>query len=245
MKTIKPMRKNNNLPLGYHKIINYINALLVRNDFLNDVLKIRKSFDIPSEGYKIGPLSGEYIHKWPRSFDSKVKQTQFNDIVREYFKKYKLGPLLASTAFLRYFIFFNKINLPAFYDLCAIEDNRQPNRSKNRYGECLYNDFTHPISIRVTPEAKIDDIIDFVRKKYKTEIKPLQVMYRQGTLKDSIGSFRSRDPIKSSISDIIFENNHKSNKEIMKIISNRFPGKIIGSSEITKLKSIEKQRRNK
>lgn len=236
------MRKNGEWPHGHHKIRVFLEDLLTRDDFLLDIKKMRNQFGIPENGYAINPNKPKKLTSWPTSFDGNDnKKAEFINVLKYRFKKYSIGPLISATAPIRYIIFYNYIRLPEHYDLCAIEDRKYPNRSQNQYGECLYNDSTHPITIRITPEANQSDIIDFIIKNYDLKIEPLQMLYNKTKLQ--IGKKRSRNIKSLIISDIVAVNIDKTNSEIKAKMREQGIEKILGSSEISSLKKLEKNRR--
>lgn len=234
-------RANQEWPIGHQKIVNFLLDLIRKESFLKDVYKIRKTFSLPKEGLPYKPKSPSGTFKFPRALSlTEKEQEDFLGLMRWLGKKHRTGPLENMTFPLAFFVLYDLLSLPEYYDLCAVEDVKRKSYSKNRYGECLYSDSTHPVSLRITPYALKGDIVDYIERHYDRDIKSLQLLHEKG--RSEMGTKRFRTNESFQLGDYIWKHINLDSKALAKKISSDLK-LILNHGEVEKLKSLEKSRR--
>lgn len=97
-----------------------------------------------------------------------------------------------------------------------------------------------PISVRISPYASKNDIIDLVNKTYKDIIQPIQKKYQKEGVCMSVKRGRSKEVRKKY--DFVFKNRQLPLEQIRKNISEEL-GLALDTGEIAKMISLEKKRR--
>ena len=98
----------------------------------------------------------------------------------------------------------------------------------------------YPIAIRIRPEATKRDILDYINKMYKFEIKQLQQRYKEKSSK--MGLVKKKNPIKQERDELIYQNRNLSKKEIAKLVSEEYK-EYLDVGLIGKIISIQKKKR--
>jgi hypothetical protein len=98
-----------------------------------------------------------------------------------------------------------------------------------------------PVAILVNPYMSERDIIDFVKKTYKSEIEPIQKNYRKKHIK--IKDARTKSKKKQSRNDFIYENRNLPIAELTTLVSETY-GQILDYTYIQTIIRKEKEKRN-
>jgi hypothetical protein len=210
--------------------------------FLKTVQKIRKQFNIPINGLPFDEKIATRRFRFPEELKlSLKKQKQFLDLMTYLAEEHHMDVVSNFKNLLAYVVIYDMIVLPDYYDFCAIQDVKNPNYSKNLYGETLYSDDTHPISIRISPYVSQTELIAYIKKNFKEKIQVLQILHGSSiTRKDRVR--RQRKDKSLMISDFIWEHEGVSTSKMIKLLAKE-SGVVMDSGEIEKIKSLEKTRR--
>ena len=229
---------------GHKKILNYIRAIIDTKEFQNFVVRARNKYEISVGGFKdmqkITPPP-EWVQK--HTYD---RYRELAGEAEKFAQKHHLHYLDSAEVFAHY-IFYNELMFFAdsyAQNLCIISDI--PMEKDEPYSEKTQKDDDRlfPIAIRVSPYASLRDILDFVKKVYKYEIKLLQDNYKEKGVK--VGKFKERKDKIRERNDFIYEHKHLPRKEIMHLLTKRFGAdNTLDYAYIGKIISLEKKRRKK
>ncbi len=229
-------------PKGHAKIFNFFQHIIRKEEFLSDVQRVRKQFRIPSEGLDFDPELLQGSFSFPSHLKLTVSQKEnFLALMTWLAEKNRMGVMENFKIPLAYFVLYDTVVLPEYYDLCAIQNMRSDkDEPVRRYGEILYSDKTHPIALRISPNASQRDILDYVQYNYKTQIKPLQRLYKEKT--SELGEKRKKKSESLFVADFIWEYRTLPAKKIMELLADKH--KIYRDmGEIDKIKSLERKNR--
>lgn len=223
----------NNWSFGHIKLQTYLENIVRKEDFITDLKKIRAELKLPENGIDT------VAENTAGSFNFHKEEKLFS-LIDWLVDKHEMGIFKSAKIPLAYLVIYDKIVLPEYYDVCSVQDVRRSDWSKNMYGETLYSDSTHPISIRVNPHASEREIIDFVKHHYKKYIQPLQTLYKNR--RSTIGKNRKRENKSIMIADFVYEHRELPLEEISQKMKaeigiKKFPW------EINKIKNSEIKRR--
>jgi hypothetical protein len=90
----------------------------------------------------------------------------------------------------------------------------------------------YPIAILIHPYMTERDIIDLVKKTYKSDIEPLQKKYRKENI--TLGKSRKKSRKIAERNKLIYDNRNKPISEINTIINTKY-GKLLEHSQIRKI----------
>ena len=238
MHTVNTMEKNV-WPAGHQKLANFFMHTIRLKSFITDVQKVRKQFGIPLEGYE-----GVDFNSWPQLPEqlslSEKQKGELLKLMAWLAAEHRLGVMKNFHIPLVNFVIYNRIDLPEYYDLCAIQDHKRLDYSKQMFNETLYSDATHPISIRISPDATQRDVIDFIKGNFEKRIRPLQILH--SGVPTATASKRKRLNTNIDIRDFIYDNKGLRLKELTARVNNTFGTRYI-YNEISKLKSEEIKKR--
>lgn len=213
-----------------------------QDKFQKDIADIRKENNISpcleesdKDWYSSGNVSfkdgtGKFVH-----LDQKMKEISENLCLKYSLRAEDYSEMI------RYYIYFNKIAFPRWVNHwggCIVKDEHEKHFDpesdllEEKDFDCRY-----PISVRISPEASEQEIIDFVKKIYKTRIKPLQELFVQRKVK----KLRSR-PVEERNS-FIYENREMDRGELAKLAKEKF-GIMFSKFDLTQIIHSEKQKRN-
>lgn len=95
----------------------------------------------------------------------------------------------------------------------------------------------YPVALCINPKASKRDVLDFIEKNWK-QIDNAMYDFTEGKkLK-----YRGRK-YKQELLDLIWDNQHLSNKELENLVNEKFSSFYLTDNEISKLKSIERKKR--
>lgn len=222
---------------GHRKILNLLHDATTKVDFIADVRKIRATFDIPTDGFPIEDHEEVWVSSFYRDFGLKKRKKEFLDLIWWLCDKHKLGILKTMKNPIGFFIFYNRISLPQYYDTCALEDVNALDRYKNRFGEQLYSNETHPLALRISVGTSLRDILDFVKKNFKTEISPR--IRTPKRLVSDIHNIRDRTSISWGVAEFVADNPKAGSKEIIKLMGDLKLS--INHNEVSKVRKKSKK----
>lgn len=223
---------------GYKKLWNYFLDITKKDYFVGIVKELREKYNIPPDGLDDRE---DYIFP-PIGYSHEHFERLREDIIEKICKKYRLHYYDFSEILLG-FVYYNIITEPPWPEICGlfrvadvILEKKEPFDPLIQEGD----DMAHPIALRISPYASQRDIIDFLKNKFIwTEIESLQEKYKEQNIK--IGRVKSKDQNIQNRNDFIYQNSHKTLKEIRKLLSAK--GTYLDDGHIAKIISLEKQRR--
>jgi len=229
-----------NASQGDKKLWNYFLDLTRREDFLSDVKNIRHEFGIPINGCTPDEMSS--ITKRWRENNSK-KEMELIERTEQLSEKYGFHPvgwggsmgLFVDHGIIERGDMFRWQGLCVLQDI--IEDKADP------YSEMIqrWDNISYPLAIKVSPYASERDIIDYIKRVYKTWIKPIQKHYQNPNYK--IGRSRTKQGKLRERNDFIYENRNKPHREIMKEVNTKFKSLIVDYAQVGAIIREEKKRR--
>ena len=223
------------------RIYSFLQYVFRSEAFIDDVKKIRKRFKLPPQGLPFDEklVMGRFQFPQEMNLDPKQKET-FLNLMTWLAEKHNLGVISIFRIPLAFIVIYDAIVLPEYYDLCAIQDVKVPDYSKNRYGEVLYSDKTHPIAIRISPDVSQTELIKYIKNNYSKNIHPLQRFYKGKP--SMINDIRKRDDQSLGVSDFVWKRKDLPAKTISEELGDEL-GIHMDLGEIKKIKSLEQKRR--
>lgn len=216
------------------KMAHYLSSLLGDKEFLDAVAEIRRMFGIPKNGFE-EELEDEvsFVDKLPPYMDKREEETSFEREVDFLASRHNLSlPWIdAVTKYVLYGQFF----LEEIEPLVQWIDFSQALAEQAQYNEepLLGEDKKEidinileniaegfPIGIFISPNATRNDIIDYVKKYYITQVEPAQIKYRDEGSK--IGKVRGRSEKVRERDNFIYEHKDLSSKKITTLVRERF-----------------------
>ncbi|MFA6251763.1 MAG: hypothetical protein WC603_04020 [Candidatus Paceibacterota bacterium] len=214
----KELKNNPYITKAYFKLWNVFLNLVKNEKFLKEVEKIRKDKGII--------LDLEEIEKKKEFISSYDKD------ICKLCEKYNFDPAYYCDTFYC-FVFYNKLTSPdPDIGLCEIVDIFDPVYPKG-YDE------RYPISIRISPDASLRDIQEFV-KKQSFLLERLMKKYKDPNSK--IGKLKGKNQGIQERNDLIWKNRKLPTREIFKIIYDRFD-ESLDLSYINKIIILENKKR--
>lgn len=219
-----------------HKFVTYVEALIQKPDFNKDIKKLRERYGVPPDGYKDyftdpNDLNNDFpLIILPPKIDNK---DFLNDSIK-LTKKYGLPTDWFS-------IIQNLVAYSEFdwsdYDTSAISIFDGP-----KFPSDIREEFENkPVLILINPYNSERDIIDFIKKNYRTKIKPIQDRYVNTSL--GIGKTRKKNPKIKEIHEFVRENSKVKIKELMGVVNKKF-NKNYDYTHIQKIKKTQKEKQN-
>jgi len=154
-------------------------------------------------------------------------------------------------------LFYNKIIIPPdlnSYNLCSVRDLTEEKMKGHITENDVYtnlnfetsDDIFFPIAIKLSPYASKRNILNYIESIYMTEIKPLQDKYKNINIKEGknikIGKIRSRNQIKQTRNNFIYQNKHLPLKKIGNLVYDKFD-ELLDDGHIGKVISLERKER--
>ena len=218
---------------GRKKSMAYMKKLFDKGNFLAFVKRIRVKYEIPEspakKNYPFPPSDWKYKN------DHK-KRVALEADIRYFCLAERLHPHEWSDPITVY-IFYNQIDLLYRHNthhLCMVVDIPEEKIAPNSRKTQEDDDRLYPVAIRISPEASVRDILDFITKVYNPEILELQKKYQGnsapiGSAKTSSDEVRRRDKYIFTLSKEGY-----SAKEIVSIVNERF-GELLDTGLIGKI----------
>ncbi len=209
---------------------NYFLNLLNKEFFKRTVEILRKKYQVPRGGY-------EYFSKrvapeeWLKKHGNK-KYRHLHKNIKELYGCLELNntnwiPIIEKYLFC-YTITFNDFKKLL---ACYTEDNT---KSKTKF-----SNQSHPISLKISPNASKREIIDYIQKNYALGIQPLQNKYN--IKRPGLRTHRNQQ-----INNFVYEKRNLGwkNKKIAEALNSKFK-EIKKPTDISKIYQIEENRRRK
>jgi hypothetical protein len=198
------------------RIQNHLQSLLYKKDFMDTVLKLRKTFYIPENGLPHAPFFP--TDKKPRPLELLKRMGYFSTVgwigekderlqrrlgaaANALCKKQGLDPVLCGYS-IRSFILFDTFMFQ--FDLAHPEKQASLVVIYDKDKEPKLDANLFPVVIRVSPHASRNDIREYIEKQFRHLIKPIQDRYKEKS-KD-IGGKRKIDPGLESLRKFLQKN---------------------------------------
>ncbi len=230
---------------GFKKLWRLVQDLVQKESFQKSILKLRKEYHIPANGFEITENPSTHPpSEWEYSNPFGVKMKELGSIRKKLinlFVDYSLLPQDWVSVFEQY-LFYNKLYLPVSpnsHDLCFVSDSLT---KKDSTGKDISKAeiSTYPVTLHISPDASKRDILDYVKKIFKTEIEPMQNTYKKKN--SSAINSRKRNPVIQQRKEFIYQNQDWSLKDIQKGLEKE-TGEIIDIGLVGKIKSLENKKR--
>lgn len=213
---------------AFKKLWNYYLDLIETQKFQKEVELVRKKYNIPPSGFKIGEST--------EVASSKLYKESLKDI-DDFCEKFGLDAPVWEESLLVY-ILGNEIRKPIDASLFFVSDIPFE-KNDDLWGESF--DEIYPIALRMSPYATQRDILDYVKKCYKTHIEFEQKKYRKNL---KIGKIRTRKEVIRARNQFVYENKHLPRKKIWQLVEEKFGSKLSTDyGNIGKIISNEKRKR--
>lgn len=241
-------------------MINYFQEVIRRNGFKRAVLELRNKFRIPPNGFESKIVKGTetivkikyrnrteeitYFIDYTIPDDKwRLTNTEWQELETELHKlSLDLGfPYYYWAPTLRVFLFFSIVQEP---DEGRAELAIVVNPLTHSSIEDIFLDAdiaSYPITIHINPYASERDLVDFIKKKYLSEIKPTQEIFRKENIK--IGKVRAKNQLIQQRNDFIYQNRHLARKNLINLVNSKFPHNSIDQGGVGKIISREKGKR--
>jgi hypothetical protein len=230
------------------KVWKYLKGLSEDPDFQRNIRRIRKIYKLPPEGVTEvlelrSEATGQELIKLPEHLSGSDFENEINQFTKE------LGLSTFWSEAIMYYITYNQwFDFWSIGSLVQVDDlNEYVNGPFQHDGdEEGYLDYAkmileeRPIAITISPYASLRDILDFLKKTYKTHIEPLQNKYKKAEIK--LGKMRKRDASVHARNQFIYENKHLASKKLMTLVNDEF-GELLDYTYINKIISDEEKKR--
>ena len=225
----------------FKKLCNHLEKLKGNPSFLSDVKKTRKENGIPENGFRIVKTEKDFLELKKKIGLLEYEEKGY-DLFPEIKAKYKFDIF---SEFLDYYIIFNNSNI---FDKmghlnCAhcVDMSDYFNKKNNdiMLSILAYETSTQPIAIFLHPYMTQRDIVDYVKKMYRTEIEPIQKKYR--SQKTMLGLARKKSEKICKRNEFIY-NNRTRKKELVSLIAQEF-GQVLDYTYINQILSEEIKKR--
>jgi len=228
------------------KMFAYLCSLARDREFLNEVSEIRKKFSLPSNGFE-EDIKDEFafIEALPVYTDERGNETDFQKEVYDLASRLYLSVpwLNAVTSYVLYDDFF-ATKTPPFIQMMALDEiiDEQAEREE---GDDVWSSITDafPIALFISPYATGRDIIDYVKKRYKQEIEPAQSKHREEGVR--IGRVRRRNADVAERDEFICKHKDLSASKLAHLVHEKYGGKLLGYTYISKIIAKKCKRENK
>ncbi len=216
---------------GFKKAVGWYEEVLHNKAFNTEILKIRRRYSIPDNGFEI---TTDQIEPPEWKTNSKTAKAFYSDVQR-LAKKFGIESA-TNPNLVAWYIFYNDTDIvpanPNSWNLFCVSD--VPTRSKSN------NDEFWPVTLCISPYASKNDLLDFVKTAYTELIAPLQAKHRNSKIK--IGKIRAKNMTKRDRNSFIFQNRNMSRKELAKE-TNRIFGGTLTYADINSIIAYEDKKR--
>jgi len=231
---------------AFRKLWNSVQGLILKESFREKIKGLRAKYKIPKNGFPISDKAWTHPPKewalyesdyFKRSHSMVMIRKDIKNLCPDGFPEKDFVPILED------YLFYNHLLLspkPNSHNLVYVTDLKTKLDSLGR--KLTDNDIaTYPAAILISPYAGERDILDFVKKLYKTEIEPIQKKYKNP---DSlIGKLKKRNKIKKTRNQFIYENRYLPYKKLAHLVNKNFSGHQVDEGSVGKIISLEKKRR--
>lgn len=226
------------------KMLNYVYSLSSDPNFKKKVAQIRKKYKIPSQGFKgvsygIGPTGTEYAET-PKILIGTKFDEDVDALSQEYFLDIIWGMFIGN------YVKYNDFNAtgtpegPAFE---VIDLNGYLNGPFTYFGDPKLEKKeglwyvrelakTKPIAILLHPYASQRNIIDYIKKLYKSDILPLQDRLKNKDVR--METVRSKNSYVKERNQFIYDHRDLPRKKLVSLVADTF-GEILDLTYISKI----------
>jgi len=235
------------------KFLSYLETLNQNPDFIAELKELRKKINIPKYFQTITEPSSKKDKIYLIKLGNKTKVYDSNpfepinksnlELFDSFAKKYGLniyqdisyllylGILLHSNDSIKHFILPRLSPNNICFDLSdCLERDEYIKKNIPLLKEEVIDKY--PIAILIHPYMTERDIIDLVKKTYKSDIEPLQKKYRKENI--TLGKSRKKSRKIAERNKLIYDNRNKPISEINTIINTKY-GKLLEHSQIRKI----------
>lgn len=228
---------------GFKKLWNYTQEITQKDNFQESIKIIRKKYNIPENGFMIKTTTWTHPPKiWKHYENNFFVLNEIHQKLKILCKKYKL-PIKDWLDIFEKYLFYNKLQLclkPNSHNLCLVSDLiTKVDSVGHKIGEDEIS--SYPVAFQISPYATKRDIIDYIAKLYKTEIRPLQEKHKNQDI--NIGKYKKRNLLIRKRNDFIYEHKNLPFKKIMELTNNFFSKVGVDHGGVGKIISLEKKRR--
>ncbi|MCK6462444.1 MAG: hypothetical protein L6Q29_01325 [Candidatus Pacebacteria bacterium] len=226
----------------------YLKGLCEDPSFQQKIRRIRKKYNLPSDGIQeVRQAKSKVTGQETIYLPEHLSGTDFQKEVDRFTKE--LGLSWSWSEVIQYYITYNQwFDFWSYGGLVQVDDLNEYINGPFRYegDEEGYLEYVkmileeHPIAITVSPYATLRDMLDFLKKTYKTHIEPLQNKYKNADIK--LGKMRKRNTSVLERNQFIYKNKHIGSKKLMGLVSDKF-GEVLDYTYIDKIISDEKKKR--
>jgi len=244
MKNINLKKSNDaeNKTKGRRKLYNYIREVFDTDSFQDFIKDVRLEYDIPKKGFRVGKSQMHIPPKeWKLSKERDYRRIRmlYMDKIKPASEKYHLNYHIEGGDIIAHYLFYNS-HSKVFGNFCTVVDVIERGKENiPKELEMKLLDSSFPVSVRISPYASLNDILDYVTKMYSYRIFPIQNKYKNKNIK--IASFKRKDPRIITRNKFILKHADLPSKEIVKLIMKKFgPESAIDCAYISKIISLKK-----
>lgn len=227
---------------GYKKILAYLHSLTEDKNFLKQIKRLRKKCNLPENGlteyiFYTSPETGKKYIDCPDCMRGTNYIPDLDKICNDY------GLDIFWRQLLEHYLTYNNFDLDIMVYPFAIEDinyllnNTFPEPKifedeESNLDTAKLQAKTHPIALFIHPYASQRELIDYVKKMFKTSIEPLQKRYQKEHIK--LGKVRTKSERIKQRNNFILQNKHLPKKELIHLVANNF-GDILSHDYVNKI----------
>ncbi len=234
------------------KMLNWVLRLFENPSFKSELKEIRREFKIPKEGFKKEYTSVKEGYKI--LVNPNITTDKFNKRIISFAKKHGVFEGMANgwIQVINHAVLYNDANPDDIYfdhgmieavDISTLLEPTFPEHGESDVDVVNFlKRYTkgRPIAILINPYAKETDILDFVRKTYKTGIKSLLATHEIKNV--GLNKIRRKNERVEKRDAFIYEHRDIPNKELKELVNNEF-GDTVDHSYLNKIKRTEKEKR--
>lgn len=250
---------------GSNKMWNYFLSLTKSSSFQKTIKYLKKKYDIPENGYlpkRIDDMPG-YAYRASKEFGVQVSIDGYILPPEEWLLKHndedEKGYFLVDIMNLcsksqlhwlywkdviRFLLFYNKIYRikEADFDVCMLVNLEEEAREPTDEAVQSADNQIFPFAIRISPYASQRDIVDYIKRVYKTKIGPSLLQLRNSQVR--IGKEKRKRTRIQERNDFIYKMREFPRKRIMQLLGDKYGlDEIIDVGYIGKIISQEIQKR--
>lgn len=228
------------------KLWNYFLAMSKTDDFNSRISKIRNIYGIKNNGFANNEEREVWINSRSDPNDRLNLEIKILNAINKICNHFDFD-FYSSEEIIYNYLYFNKVgHIEDFFNLCnigdAIEENMIGNEAPGDTISFGRKGWAYPVIMRISPYASLRDILGFVKKAYKIEIKPLQDKYKNN--KARVGKIKSKNSSVQKRDKFIYESRNLPRREIKELVKEKFKVNI-DYEYVGKIISNEKKKRKK
>lgn len=207
---------------SFKKLVNYFEEIKKDSKFLDEINLIRLKYGFPLNGFSDVREANKYRQsKEIRS----VHRVNILDDLGKLAEKYSLNNDMWRYPLNR-LLYYGKLELETEVTLIAVSEEEE--------------DKYYPVYLKISPYSSKRDILDFIDKRYSSDIEPVLVLHKKKDVK--LGRVRSKNKFIQKRNEYIMKYQDLPRAEIMKKVQKKF-GYSIDVGSIGKIISLEKKKR--